>query len=65
MNDSPSQIIGQRLMLAFEGLEPPAHVLTWIRERGTAGFTLFRPKNVANPSQVLALNRALQAAAAL
>ena len=64
MNDSTSQMIGQRFMLAFEGLEPPAHILTWIRERGTAGFTLFRPKNVANPGQVLALNEALQAAAA-
>ena len=51
-------------MLAFEGLEPPAHILSWIRERGTAGFTLFRAKNVANPSQVRALNEALQAVAA-
>jgi beta-N-acetylhexosaminidase len=57
-------MIGQRLMLAFEGFEPPPHVLKWIRERGTAGFTLFRPKNVANPGQVLALNETLQAAAA-
>jgi len=57
-------MIGQRFMLAFEGFEPPPHILDWIRERDTAGFTLFRPKNVANPGQVLALNQALQAAAA-
>jgi beta-N-acetylhexosaminidase len=51
-------------MLAFDGLEPPAHILSWIRERGAAGFTLFRARNVANPGQLRALNDALQAAAA-
>jgi len=64
MSKEESNLIGRRLMLAFEGLEPPAHILAWIAERGAAGFTLFRAKNVANPSQLRALNDALQAAAA-
>lgn len=56
--------IGRRLMLAFEGLEPPPRILDWIKSRQPAGFTLFRPKNVVDLAQVRDLTRALQAAAA-
>ncbi len=50
-------------MLAFDGREAPARILSWIKNRQPAGFTLFRAKNVENPAQIRALNRALQVAA--
>jgi len=56
--------IGPRLMLAFEGFEPPSWVLSWIKERRPAGFTLFRPINVADPGQIRALTSILQQTAA-
>jgi len=56
--------IGGRLMLAFEGLEPPPRILDWIKTRQPAGFSLFRDKNVADLTQLRDLTRALQAAAA-
>lgn len=56
--------IGRRLMLAFDGLEPPPRILDWIRERQPAGFTLFRAKNINDPAQIKALTNSLQKAAA-
>ena len=64
MSHLPQQAIGQKLMLAFEGTEPPADVLTIVRERDVGGFTLFRPLNVVNPAQVRALTDRMQAVVA-
>jgi len=58
------QALGQKLMLAFEGLEPSAQILETIRERRVGGVTLFRPLNVENAPQVRRLTAALQEAAA-
>jgi len=63
-NPEAKQLIGQRLMLAFEGIKAPAQIIEWIKERNPAGFTLFRAKNVESPAQILALNNSLQEAAA-
>ncbi|MFW5943542.1 MAG: glycoside hydrolase family 3 N-terminal domain-containing protein, partial [Chloroflexota bacterium] len=59
-----TDLLGQRLMLAFDGTEPPPHVLEWLARRQAAGFTLFRKLNVRNPAQVRDLTGALQEAAA-
>ncbi len=58
------EAIGPRLMLAFEGLDPPSWVLSWIKERKPAGFTLFRPLNVRDSGQVRSLTNVLQKIAA-
>lgn len=60
----PVRSPGLRLMLAFEGYEPPAYVREWIAQRLVAGFTLFREPNVQNASQVRRLTGELQRAAA-
>lgn len=57
-------LIGQRLMLAFDGSGPPPRILEWIKEQNPAGFTLFRGKNVGDPAQVRDLTSTLQSAAA-
>ncbi len=67
MDPSQSKLveaIGPRLMLAFEGLEPPPRVLSWIKGRQPAGFTLFRPLNVRDTGQLRALTTTLQKTAA-
>ena len=56
-------LLGQRLMLAFDGAEPPPHVLEWLARRQVAGFTLFRPLNVRHSAQVRRLSQTLQTAA--
>jgi beta-N-acetylhexosaminidase len=63
MNLTHEEQIGYKLMLAFEGLTPPARILDWITTRRVGGFTLFRPYNYDNPAQVRELNAALQRAA--
>ena len=60
MTDDIKSQIGYKLMLAFEGTEPPAHIRKWLAERQTGGFTLFRHLNVASPEQVRALTAELQ-----
>ncbi|MEZ4519902.1 MAG: glycoside hydrolase family 3 N-terminal domain-containing protein [Chloroflexota bacterium] len=55
--------IGTKLMLAFTGTIVPESVATWIRNRRVAGYTLFRPYNYDNPTQVRALTGSLQALA--
>lgn len=50
----------EHLLLAFEGLTPPDRVVTMLRERPPAGFTLFRPTNVDTPGQVRELTDTLQ-----
>ncbi len=57
------QALGQRLLLWFEGVEPPAELLATLRQRPPGGVTLFRHLNGAAPAQVRALTAALQAAA--
>ncbi len=47
-------------MTAFEGMEPPARILEWLRQRPLAGFTLFRHLNVGSPAQVRAMVDLLQ-----
>jgi beta-N-acetylhexosaminidase len=54
-------MVDRRLMLAFEGTEPPERILTLLGERDVAGFTLFPHINVDRPQQVRALTTALQA----
>lgn len=61
--ESAADAVGQRLMLAFRGTTPPAHILTWLAERNPAGVTLFRGLNVENAAQVRDLTRTLQEAA--
>ena len=67
MNRTTSQpseeLIGYKLMLAFEGLTPPPRVLDWIAARRVGGFSLFRSPNYDNPAQLRDLTAALQAAA--
>lgn len=55
---------GLRLMLAFEGYEPPAYIEHWLAHRPLAGFTLFRGLNVQSPAQLRRLTARLQALAA-
>ena len=62
-NDIKSQI-GYKLMLAFDGAEPPAHIRKWLAERNTGGFSLFRHANVVSPGQVRMLTAELQSLAA-
>jgi len=57
------EAVGQKLMLAFEGIEPPYRILETIEARHVGGFTLFRALNVESPEQVRSLTGALQDAA--
>lgn len=59
---SLEQAVGQKLMLSFVGTEPTDDILETLQQH-VGGITLFRPLNVANPSQVRALADSLQAAA--
>ena len=56
-------LIGYKLMLAFEGHTPPARILDWIAARRVGGFSLFRPHNYDSPAQVRELTARLQRAA--
>lgn len=55
--------IREKLLLCFEGTEPPAEMLALLRRRPIGGVTLFRHANVASPAQVRELTAALQRAA--
>ncbi|RPI86466.1 MAG: glycoside hydrolase family 3 protein [Chloroflexi bacterium] len=58
------EIIGQKILLAFEGKgHLSADVLDAIRRYRPSGFTLFRSLNIVNPAQVQQLTSELQAAA--
>lgn len=48
--------------VGFEGLEPPAYLLDWIRAGRVGGVILFA-RNIASPGQVANLTDTLQAAA--
>jgi beta-N-acetylhexosaminidase len=56
-------LIGYKLMLAFDGRMPPPRVLDWIADRRVGGYSLFRPYNYDSPAQVRELTTALQRAA--
>lgn len=56
----PPAAVAQRLLLAFEGHEPPAYIQQWIAQRPLTGFTLFRGLNVKNPAQIRQLTSHLQ-----
>jgi beta-N-acetylhexosaminidase len=56
------ELLGYKLMLAFEGTTPPSRILDWLAERPVGGFSLFRSLNVANPGQVRELTERLQTA---
>lgn len=57
-----SDLVGERILRTFVGLEPTADVLAAIAAGRTSGVTLFRAKNVSTPAQIRALTWALQAA---
>jgi beta-N-acetylhexosaminidase len=55
------QLIGQKLMLAFEGKQAPsAEIVATLRNYQPAGLTLFRDLNIDRPEQVRGLTDALQ-----
>jgi len=56
------QLVGQTLILRFEGTVPPTYVRDALRSREVAGAILFRD-NVVAPEQVSALTDELQGAA--
>src|SRR5512140_1304099 len=61
---SLANMVGQRLMLAFEGKDRvPDEFLAAMEAYRPAGVTLFRPFNVVSPAQVRALTDELQEAA--
>jgi len=55
--------VGQMLLAAFEGFEPPPEMLDLLRRTQIGGVTLFRSMNVQDPGQVRNLTDALQRAA--
>jgi beta-N-acetylhexosaminidase len=63
MTLSLEEKIGQMLVVGFEGLEPPDHILDWLMGGRIGGVILFA-RNVASPTQVAALTQACHAAAA-
>lgn len=59
-----SHFVGQKLMLAFDGMDaPPETILQALREYRASGITLFRTRNIDHPEQVRRLTAQLQAAA--
>ena len=61
-HDLTDTVLGS-LMIAFDGLALPAAVEERLTTTPTAGVTLFRFSNVADPAQIRALTAAIQAAA--
>lgn len=53
-------LIGQRLLLAFEGKEPSSEIIAALQHYRPAGLTLFRSLNIDNPTQVRQLTNSLQ-----
>lgn len=54
--------IGQLMVLGFEGLAPPPHVLEWLARGRAGGITLFA-RNIESPAQVKRLIAECRAAA--
>jgi beta-N-acetylhexosaminidase len=60
---STENAVGQKLMLGFHGLQPPAEILEIIQRQHVGGATLFRSMNLEHPAQIRELTDALQRAA--
>ncbi|MBN1286676.1 MAG: beta-N-acetylhexosaminidase [Anaerolineae bacterium] len=56
--------IGQMMMVGFDGLAAPAHILEWLAA-GRAGSVVLFARNIAAPQQVKDLTDSLRAAALL
>ena len=59
-----ASLVGQRLLLAFEGKKSPPPEIVWaLQAYRPAGITLFRSRNIENPAQLRALTDSLQSLA--
>ncbi len=58
----PEETIGRMLMVGFDSLEPPPHILQWLAEGRLGGVILFA-RNVASPTQLAELTQACHEAA--
>ena len=54
--------VGSRMLLSFEGLEPPTWLVDWLARSDLAGVSLFRGVNIESAAQTRDLTAALQAA---
>jgi len=63
MNQNLGELLGYKLILAFEGTTPPLEILSLLSSQKVGGFTLFQPFNVKSPQQIQHLTTALQEAA--
>jgi beta-N-acetylhexosaminidase len=61
-NLSTEDKIGQMLVVGFQGLKPPDHILSWL-ESGRIGGVILFARNIDNPAQVVELTRACHEAA--
>ena len=55
-----TSLIGQKLLLAFQGREPSPECIEGIKKYKPAGLTFFRSLNIDNPAQVRRLTESLQ-----
>ncbi len=60
--DSLAEKIGQLMMVGFEGVKPPRHILHWLASGRIGGVYLFA-RNIASPAQVKRLTADCWAAA--
>ena len=63
MDKSIESLVGHKMMLSFLGTEPTPYVLNWLKNRVAGGVTIFRYRNVENPSQVRELTDTLKRSA--
>ena len=57
------QAVGQKLLLGFQGTQPPAELLDTLKQRHLGGVTLFRTMNLNDVAQIRELTDAVQRAA--
>jgi len=53
-------LIGQKLLLAFQGKEPTPEIIAALKKYRPGGLTFFRSMNIDNPAQVRRLTDSLQ-----
>jgi beta-N-acetylhexosaminidase len=58
---TPAQKAGQRVIYSYSGLEPPASLLTWIRQ-GKVGGVIFFGGNIASRAQIAGVIKQLDQA---
>jgi beta-N-acetylhexosaminidase len=58
---SVAQMAGQRVIYSYNGLTPPASLLTWIR-RGEAGGVIFFSGNISSEAQIAGVIKELERA---